>query len=166
MEDKQLYEVLNQIKKEILDQVESYHVDTNKKFDKLFTAHDQHKIDISEIKTHLAYTREKFEEVRGIIEKEVALLWKELTSQKSELIHIIDQSNVATKQSYKNDLENYRNLWDAKFGTFCNDLKELEQSIQLSNQINTGRFWKVVAISLISGAVALVGQGLVRYLLH
>lgn len=162
MDEKALYDAINQVKKEFVDKFDDFRQDMDKKFDRLFAAHDQTRADISELKTHVNYTKEKFEELKGVIDKEVSLIWKELGSQKSDLIHTLNEALHTDRETHLKDVNTCKSICESRITALEKSIKDVDQELDIAKQLNHGRFWKSIAIGLISAVLAFISSIVIR----
>lgn len=146
------YEALDRVKKEICSNLHDLKDDVDKRFDKLFSCYEKLKTDVAKLETHVEYTKEAFDEIRGAIEKEGSLMWKELGDQKSFFVNTINTEITKTEDlltAAKRDIpNNFTSTCEATQKLLTATITQSIQKIQI-------RFWISVATGCISLTISI-----------
>jgi len=165
MDERSLYNSLEESKKDITAKFGTFKDEIDRKFDKLFNYYDEIRSDITAMKTHFSYTKEKFEEIKDSLDKEVELIWKEIGNQKSEMLHNLNSGIKSEREIKQKDLESCRILMQQKIETLKKSIDEIEAQAHLVGEVNAGRFWKSIAVALISALLSFLGSLIIRHII-
>jgi ElaB/YqjD/DUF883 family membrane-anchored ribosome-binding protein len=154
---------VERISNEVEKKIDEFKRDVEKRFDQLFSAYNQNKSDIDKLLTHTEYTKEKFEEMRGLVDREVSLVWKAFDDQKSECIKDINTAVGSVRTEYKNDL--------VAFKEFCGTTREAAIQKTQSDIENTKnhlqlKWWHAIAVALLSIGSSVLVTYLVQLIRH
>lgn len=152
MDDK-IFGALEGIKKELLSKLDNFKDDFDKKLERLVTSCEENQNNITQLNTHLIYTKEKFEEIITKIEREDGIIWREIEGIKSEFITLLNNTMKTERDARQQLMETERDARQQLVETEKKAREDADISIGDKNSI---KVWAAVAMTAISAIAALI----------